>query len=211
MAIANILSFTKLEKKYRIVYDTTKTGGEFVVHTPNGEVRFKRNDLGLPYISLKESEAAACLINTIRGNTKGYTKRQVEEAREARRALAMTGGPTESEFAQMVRRNHLPNCNITPNAIKRANDIFGPDLAGIRGKTTRSRPKRVRNEIVPIPTQIVQQNRLIWLAGDVMFVNGVAFVVTVSRGLKFITAHHLPSQEANDLASSIKETIKIYQ
>ncbi|KAL7468004.1 hypothetical protein ACHAXS_008235 [Conticribra weissflogii] len=211
MAIANILSFTELEKKYRILYDTTTTGGEFVVHTPNGEVRFKQNDLGLPYISLKENKAAVCLINTIRGNTKGYTKRQVEEAQEARRALAMVGGPTENEFTQMVRQNHLPHCNLTPDTIKQANDIFGPDLAGIRGKTTRRKPERVKNKIILIPGRIIRQNQLIWLAWDVMFVNGVAFVVTVSRGLKFITVHNLPSREANNLASSIKETIKIYQ
>eukprot|EP00569_Conticribra_weissflogii_P008200 CAMPEP_0171363762 /NCGR_PEP_ID=MMETSP0879-20121228/3564_1 /TAXON_ID=67004 /ORGANISM="Thalassiosira weissflogii, Strain CCMP1336" /LENGTH=562 /DNA_ID=CAMNT_0011870969 /DNA_START=26 /DNA_END=1714 /DNA_ORIENTATION=- len=101
MAIANIISFTELEKKYRISYDTVTTGGEFVVHTPKGEVRFRRNDLGLPYISLRDNAAAVCLINTIRGNTEGYTKRQVKEAHEARRALSMVGGPTESEFTQM--------------------------------------------------------------------------------------------------------------
>ncbi len=198
-------------KKYWILYDTTNTGGEFVVHTPNGGVRFKKNDLGLPYINLKDSKAAVCLINTIRGNSEGYTKRQIKEADEARRALSMVGGPTEAEFTQMVRRNHLPNCNINPNAIKQANEIFGPNLIGIRGKTTRRKLGIVRNKVVGIPNQIVERNRTVWLAGDVMFVNGIAFVVTVSRGLKFITAHHLPSREAKDLADSIRETIKIYQ
>ncbi|KAL7462937.1 hypothetical protein ACHAXS_003308 [Conticribra weissflogii] len=211
MAIANILSFTDLEKRYRISYDTTDTGGEFVVHTPSGEVRFKRDGLGLPYMNLKDSEAAVCLINTIQGNAEGYTKRQVNEAHEARRAIAMVGGPTEAEFTQMVRRNHLPHCNITPDAIKRANSIFGPDLTGIRGKTTWRRPEAVRNDIVGVPARIVNQNKFVCLAGDVMFVNGEAFVVTVSRGLKFITTHHLASREAINLASSIKETIKIYQ
>ncbi len=103
MAIANILSFTELEKKYRISYDTSETGGEFVVHTPSGEVRFKKNDLGLPYISLKDNGAAVCLINTVRGNAERYTKRQIGEAQEVRRAIAMVGAPTENEFAQMVR------------------------------------------------------------------------------------------------------------
>ncbi|KAL7448626.1 hypothetical protein ACHAXS_000163, partial [Conticribra weissflogii] len=111
----------------------------------------------------------------------------------------------------MVRQNRLPHCNITPDAIKRANNIFGPNLIGIRGKTTRRRPEKVRNKIVQILTQIIQQNRLIWLAADVIFVKRIAFVVAVSRGLKFITTHNLPSRETNNLVSSIKETIKIYQ
>ncbi|KAL7466691.1 hypothetical protein ACHAXS_006989 [Conticribra weissflogii] len=102
MAIANILSFTELEKKYKITYDTTGTDGQFVVHTPSGEVRFKRNDLGLPYISLKDDKTAVCLVNTIRGNSQGYTKRQIKRAEEARRAMSMVGGPTENEFTQMT-------------------------------------------------------------------------------------------------------------
>ncbi len=48
---------TELEKKYWISYGTSNTWGEFVVHTPNGEVRFKRSNLGLPYINLKDSKA----------------------------------------------------------------------------------------------------------------------------------------------------------
>ncbi len=211
LAIANIISFTELEKKYRISYDTTDTGGEFVVHTPKGEVRFKRNNIGLPYINLRDNKAAICLINTIRGNAEGYTKRQIKKAQEARRAMSMVGGPTEREFTQMVRRNQLPNCNITPNDIKHANDIFGPDLAGIRGKTTRRKPERVEGGVVGIPARIVEANKFVWLAGDVMFVDGIAFVVTVSRGLKFITTHYLPTRTADDLAQSLKETIKIYE
>lgn len=198
-------------KKYRISYDMSGTSGEFVVHTPNGEVRFKRNDLELPYISLKDNEAAVCLINTIRGNAKEYTKRQVNEAHKARRAMSMVGGPTETEFTQMVLQNHLPNCNITPDAIKHANAIFGPDITGIRGKTTWRKLERVKNEVAAIPAQIINQNKFVWLAGYMMFVNGEALIVTVSRGLKFITKQYLPSRQANNLASSIRETIKIYQ
>ncbi|KAL7457933.1 hypothetical protein ACHAXS_000412 [Conticribra weissflogii] len=44
-----------------------------------------------------------------------------------------------------------------------------------------------------------------------MFVNGTEFFVTVSWGLEFITMHYLPSREANNLAISLKETIRIYQ
>ncbi len=54
MAKANILSFTEL-KKNRISYNKMDTGGEFMGHTPVREIWFKCNNLGLPYISLKDS------------------------------------------------------------------------------------------------------------------------------------------------------------
>ncbi len=44
-----------------------------------------------------------------------------------------------------------------------------------------------------------------------MFVDGIAFVVTVSWDLKFITTHYLPSRTASKLAQSLKETIRIYE
>ncbi|KAL7465887.1 hypothetical protein ACHAXS_006188, partial [Conticribra weissflogii] len=211
LAIANILSFNKLEKLYRISYDTTKTGGDFVVHTPKGEIHFKKNEIGIPYISLEGNNTAICLLNTIQGDTEGYTKREVQEAVEARRTVSMVGGPTEESFAHMVRHNMITDCPITTDAINRAHDIFGPDLAGIRGKTTRRKPKAVRNGIVQIPRRVVERNRQVWLAADVMFVDGLAFIVTVSKDIKFITAQFLPMRTNTDLAISLRDTMRLYQ
>ncbi|KAL7466255.1 hypothetical protein ACHAXS_006545 [Conticribra weissflogii] len=44
-----------------------------------------------------------------------------------------------------------------------------------------------------------------------MFVDGIAFEVTVSQKIKFITTHYLPIRTSNDLAESLKETIRLYQ
>jgi hypothetical protein len=103
--IANIFSMHELEKKYRITYDSWK--GHYVVHTPKGEVNFHKDEQGLPYIKLDGPtgrEAAVMLlqsmqqehhvctgvevlhVQTVRSNYEGHTKRDVLEAKEARRA-----------------------------------------------------------------------------------------------------------------------------
>jgi len=46
----------------------------------------------------------------------------------------MVGHPTEREFKAMVRSNMIKNCPITPEAVENAYNIFGPDLAGLRGR-----------------------------------------------------------------------------
>ena len=51
--IANIFSMHKIERSYRIMYDSWE--GYYVVHTPKGEVRFYKDEQGLPYIDLGES------------------------------------------------------------------------------------------------------------------------------------------------------------
>jgi hypothetical protein len=94
--IANIFSMHELEKLYRITYDSWE--GFYVVHTPRGEVHFHKDEQGLPFIELSKSHheaarmlmqlAESCkdvgtdedgrmLVQTVRGNYEGYTKRDV--------------------------------------------------------------------------------------------------------------------------------------
>ncbi len=78
------------------------------------------------------------LVNTVRENFEGYTRQDVERAREARRIQEMNANPTEREFSGMVREKLLTNCPITIREVDNANQIFGPNLANLRGKTTRA-------------------------------------------------------------------------
>ena len=80
----------------------------------------------------------------------------------------------------MVRLNILKDCPVTNDDIKNANTIFGTDLATIRGKTVRRRPKRVIADYVNIPTLLVDANQQVTLVADIMFVNLVPFLVSVS-------------------------------
>ena len=48
------------------------------------------------------------------------------------------------------------------------------------------------------------------LAVDVMFVNGVPFLVSVARGLNLVTAEFTPSRTAKQLAAGITRMIDLY-
>jgi hypothetical protein len=48
------------------------------------------------------------------------------------------------------------------------------------------------------------------IVADVMFVNGLSFLVTSSRGISQITIEFLPSRTAKCLASSINRVVRIY-
>jgi len=118
--IANIFSVHELEQSYRITHDSWE--GYYVVHTPKGEVRFYKDEQGLPYIDLRKSNSEATMmllqreihereeildeemsyIQMVGGNYKGYTKREVTQAKEARRAQAMMGNLSEKDYKGMV-------------------------------------------------------------------------------------------------------------
>jgi hypothetical protein len=126
----------------------------------------------------------------------GFTKCEVEEAKAARKAQGMLGHPTDSKFLGMVCSNMIPNCSITEKAVKNANLIFVPDLAGVRERTERRPPKPVCIEYVQILRMILDWHWIMMLAVDCMFVKGVPFLVGVSGGLNLITAKitHLRQQ-----------------
>ncbi|KAL7464346.1 hypothetical protein ACHAXS_004675, partial [Conticribra weissflogii] len=102
MGLANILSFNELEQHYDISYGTKTTSGNFIVHTTSGDIIFHRNEIGLPYIDLKQDNKGLCLIDTVRKNYEGYTKKEIARANEARKAMAKIGHPTEREFAELT-------------------------------------------------------------------------------------------------------------
>jgi hypothetical protein len=110
----------------------------------------------------------------------------------------------------MVRANMILNCPIKDTAVINANHIFGPDLAGVRGRTVRETPAPVTTNYVQIPREILERHRLVVLAVDVMFVNGVPFLVRVARGLNFITAEYTKTCTAKALAGCVQHIMDMY-
>jgi hypothetical protein len=92
----------------------------------------------------------------------------------------MVGYPSPADFTNMVRANMIRNCPVTPTYITTSNKIFGPDVASLKGKTVRNKPAPVLTEHVEIPQTIIDLNKDVTLAADVMFVCGLGFMVSTS-------------------------------
>jgi len=106
--VANVISLCELEKHYHIIDNSKMNGGAFVCKGgANGkDIVFARCPMtGFPYINLDEhfENDAVMLLQTIQGNYKGYTRRKVEMAREARKLQGMIGHPSEAEFNKMAK------------------------------------------------------------------------------------------------------------
>ena len=122
----------------------------------------------------------------------------------------MIGHPTDARFKQLVSERVLKDCPVTADDVTNAVSIFGPDLAGIRGKTVRGQPDRVETEFIPIPRDFYELHKFVTLTADVMFVNGIAFLTTLSRKIRMFTAEHIPTRTGPQLISSLTKVAKLY-
>ena len=86
------------------------------------------------------------LLNTIAGNAANYSKRKYDQAVKARELYAKVGYPSTKDYLNMVKFNMLQDFQVTERDIKNANDIFGPDVPALKGKTVRKPPKPVMEQ-----------------------------------------------------------------
>ena len=115
--IANLLSSPMLEESGYIVL--TRTKSDWVVTTPKGmKIVFKR-DKGIcnrmPYIDLRENMEGFTMIEIIRKQFAGDTKREIERAHLARTVQRRVGHPPDERFKEIVSlgENGLQNCPVT--------------------------------------------------------------------------------------------------
>jgi hypothetical protein len=97
----------------------------------------------------------------------------------------MTGHPTDTQFLKMVSNNSIKNCPVKPKHIANVHSIFSPSIAGVRGRTTHQKPERVEAAVGRIPDDFHRLHKFVILTADVMFVNNMAFLTTLSQKLGF--------------------------
>jgi hypothetical protein len=72
-------------------------------------------------------------------------------------------------------------------------------------------PALVVADYVVVPRLLVEQNKVVTMAADVFFVDGMAFIITVLRRIKFITAEHVPVQTATKLSKHLTRVFQVYE
>lgn len=200
----------KVKEEYLITYDSEQ-GNEFLVKQPRKQMVFQQGNTGLYYHNVRN--CALVMVNTAQQNLQGYTKQEYEAAKIERERLAMVGNPSVSmkHYKNMVHSGMIKNCPISPADIITANQIFGPDVAYLRGKSVRQSPELVRTDYVKIPQEILKRNKEIMLVADIILVSRFGFMISISHGMKFTTIEYQPNRTKANLLSSLGKIFKLYE
>jgi hypothetical protein len=169
-----------LKKKHRITFDSEKEDA-FIVHTDDGNMKFKCNPEGLYTFEVSDNylKMENHLINTVNENRVGYTQRQFEQAKKARELYHIVGTPTIETFKTLLKMNAIRNCPVMTEDVNIAEKIFGPDMSSLKGKSTHRKSTPVREDTVEIPEELIANNCEIELCIDIMYFNECGFMTTI--------------------------------
>ena len=149
-------------------------------------------------------------IETVKENMKGFTKRQIEQAKRARKLMTVLGFPTTENFKHILRQRLVRNCPVTTEDINIAEKIWGSEIASMKGKKTRSRPALVRNDIVEIPPEIMENHSNLTLYMDIMYVNGMPMLTSVDAPIRFRSLVPLNSRKAEEIYRALDVILRAY-
>jgi hypothetical protein len=90
--------------------------------------------------------------------------------------------------------NLIVNNLVTTEDIEIAEEIFGPDVGSLKGKTTRMKPNPVVNNYIDIPQELMLKQQNIVFCIDSIKVNGLLFLTTISKNVCYWTAQYIESK-----------------
>jgi hypothetical protein len=211
--IVNILSFADVAKHYRVTYDN-KAKDVFQVHRPYGTTRdFFKSARGLYYMVATPAvkTATTLMIDTVAKKKELYTDRAIKRAELARQLQNTIGHPPLRRFLELIDQRLIPNCPVTREDVLIAEQIFGTNLAGLKGRTTRkSSPETDDINVMSVPPEILAAHGAVTLAIDLMYVNKIPFLVSISKSIKFGTVSHLQNKSVATINDAIERVCDLY-
>ena len=77
-------------------------------------------------------------------------------------------------------------------------------------KTVRYKPDRVELDLNQTPIYFYELHKFVTLATDLMFVNVIAFLTTLSRKIILLTVEHIPFHTAAQISIYLTKIVNIY-
>eukprot|EP00536_Pseudo-nitzschia_multiseries_P012709 jgi/Psemu1/32890/gm1.32890_g len=174
------------------------------VHKDGGTRRFKRSTCNLYYCDMREHNGTVLALDTVEGKANSYSALDCSRAKKARDMQEILGFPTTQELVKMIDNNIIKDCPITRRDIKIMTDIYGKHASLLKGKSVRQQAPHTREDITPIPDNIQKAYHDVVLCVDIITVNGMQFLVSISCHIRLRTAIAITNMKQHILAKTIR-------
>jgi len=220
-SLANIFSLATVRKLCCITMNTSVEAA-LCVHRSDGSImKFIEYRSGLYYHNAAAAVQPNCnenvidysFVSTVANNKAQFPRRrEIEGADKARALYQKIGRPSQQQFEQILANNLIRNCPVTVDDAKRALLIYGPDVAALKGKTTKGPSQHVPTfNPLQVPGFILQHHSDVTLCMDIFYVRGHPFFHTISRKVQFRTVAPVLNRNKATLLREIKPVMAMYK
>jgi hypothetical protein len=122
----------------------------------------------------------------------------------------MIGYPSTQDFLKLIDKNLILNCPIERGEVLAAEGIFGPNVHALKGKTVRHGKLHVKSDLSSVPHDILSLYQEVTLCVDIMYVNKIPFLITVSQHIKFATIELLANRQEETIGKGITNVMHLY-
>jgi hypothetical protein len=210
-AMTNLLFFALVRAEYKISYD----GESFIVHRSVNEY----NDMVfMPHCSRlhvynpddPHSLASYSFFETVESNMTSFTKRQLRYAGLVQNVQAGLAFLSNQDMKWALQSNLIKDCPLTVKDITTAMKVWGPSIAMLKGKTVRTTPPVVRQDVIEILKKIQECHRDVTLTIYIFFVNKIPFFDTYSLVICFLSVTHLGNRKIRTIFAALKAMCNYY-
>ena len=99
----------------------------------------------------------------------------------------------------------ITNCSVTLDEIKNQNTIFGPNVLSLKRKMVRRQPKTLVSNYIKILKEMLKLHNTVLVSEDMVFFNGMGFLVSIPRHLKFITVQYIVKRATDNISKYLEK------
>ena len=129
----------------------------------------------------------------------------------ARQLLHALGYPLVVDLKTIIKTNAIWDNPVTKSNLKLMECLFRPDIPTVKGKTTRQCPLQLVSNVVSIPHELHDAQHDVCLYIDIMYINGMPFLTTISKNIKYCTTMWVVDHTAPTITYLVESVLKLYQ
>ena len=151
-------------------------------------------------------------IDTVKKSRARFSRRDQLRADRVRRLQHVAGFPSDETLTHSVVTNGIENNPISKRDVQICQEMLGRSKCISQGKTTMKRSDAidVNKQTVELPNTILTYYGNVQLAADVLHVNDVPFLTSISNHFHHGTCKAVDNMQASSLEEGLKNVIRSY-